>query len=116
MLPRVFEIVQNGERPVMEIELYRGMEPINGTSLQAAKLWMESRDESATLKLNGVAVTIVAAGPPCVVRYTWQTGDTDTVMTYNSWLMLYWGVGFTLPEYITGPEIIVFKAGTRLIG
>lgn len=113
MYPRVFEIVHDGLRPVFRIAIYRGQTALDGTSIQSARFFMQRRDDES-MKIDGAYMTPVSVGPPAIFSYTWQPGDTGAVGAHNSWVMIYWGVGDTLPEYIAGPEITVFERGTRL--
>jgi hypothetical protein len=113
MYPRLFEIGKDMLRPVIDIIIYRGTATVDGTTLNSAKFYLQDRSDG-TMKLNGVAMTVAAANP-LTLRYTWTGTDTNTAGDYNSWIIGYWSAGPADPEYFTGPEVVIFTAGSRLL-
>ena len=74
-----FYIKQNDTSPSLSATLtdYNG----NAVNLTGASAKMHMKDQGGTLKVNAaMTVTDADAG---IIKYDWQSGDTDTVGSYN---------------------------------
>lgn len=83
----IFEIKRNDTLPQLRATLLDSTgAPLNLTG--AAVVFRMRAKGSAVLKINAAATVVSALLG--TVAYTWQTGDTDTLSTYDAeWVLTY---------------------------
>lgn len=77
----IIKMVQNDTLPDLEFTIKQDGSVVDLTGA-TVKFYMKNRD-TGTVKINGVACTIVSASAG-TCKYVWQSGDTDTVGTYQA--------------------------------
>lgn len=88
-----YVIKQNDLEPSFEVQLLDGTTPVDLTSAVDVLFLMKSRKTGIKATGTMVVADQTVADNRGIVRYDWQTGDTDTVGSFNAEVQVTWPTG-----------------------
>jgi hypothetical protein len=86
-----FVLKQNDTRPVLDATLTENGTALNLTTATSVKFIMRQQGSLGSAKINTTAAFVNRTSG--TVRYTWTSGDTDTIGSFNAEFEVTWSDG-----------------------